>query len=83
MFGVTTPCVDKIREHLESNYSVETYVFHATGHGGKAMERLVSEGRLDAVLDVTTTEISKQLWKQVFQPSSHWALPTWSTSDLR
>jgi uncharacterized protein (UPF0261 family) len=57
MFGVTTPCVDKIREHLESNYSVETYVFHATGHGGKAMERLVSEGRLDAVLDLTTTEI--------------------------
>lgn len=57
MFGVTTPCVDKIREHLESNYAVETYVFHATGHGGKAMERLVSEGRLDAVLDLTTTEI--------------------------
>jgi uncharacterized protein (UPF0261 family) len=57
MFGVTTPCVDKIREHLESNYAVETYVFHATGHGGKAMERLVAEGRLDAVLDLTTTEI--------------------------
>lgn len=57
MFGVTTPCVDKIREHLEANYAVETYVFHATGHGGKAMERLVSERRLDAVLDLTTTEI--------------------------
>ncbi|KAI4853109.1 UPF0261 domain-containing protein [Aureobasidium sp. EXF-8845] len=57
MFGVTTPCVDKIREHLESNYAVETYVFHATGHGGKAMERLVAERRLDAVLDLTTTEI--------------------------
>ncbi|THW18297.1 UPF0261 domain-containing protein [Aureobasidium pullulans] len=57
MFGVTTPCVDKIREHLESNHPVETYVFHATGHGGKAMERLIAEDRLDAVLDVTTTEI--------------------------
>ncbi|CAD0108591.1 unnamed protein product [Aureobasidium uvarum] len=57
MFGVTTPGVDKIREHLESNYAVETYVFHATGHGGKAMERLITEGRLDAVLDLTTTEI--------------------------
>ncbi|KAL4949490.1 UPF0261 domain-containing protein [Aspergillus filifer] len=57
MFGVTTPCVDHIREHLESNYAVEVYVFHATGHGGKAMERLVSEGHLDAVLDITTTEI--------------------------
>lgn len=57
MFGVTTPCVDHIRSHLEENYSVEVYVFHATGHGGKAMERLVEEGRLDAILDITTTEI--------------------------
>ncbi|CAG7982585.1 unnamed protein product [Penicillium olsonii] len=57
MFGVTTPCVDRIRSHLEENYPVEVYIFHATGHGGKAMERLVEEGRLDAILDVTTTEI--------------------------
>ncbi|KAL2850136.1 hypothetical protein BJY01DRAFT_135814 [Aspergillus pseudoustus] len=57
MFGVTTPCVDRVRRHLEENYPVEVYVFHATGHGGKAMERLVSEGRLDAILDITTTEI--------------------------
>lgn len=57
MFGVTTPCVDRVRCHLEDNYSVEVYVFHATGHGGKAMERLVEEGRLDAILDITTTEI--------------------------
>lgn len=58
MFGVTTPCVDAIRNHLESHYyDVEVYVFHATGHGGKAMERLVRQGRLDAVLDLTTTEI--------------------------
>ncbi|CBF84628.1 hypothetical protein AN8931.2 [Aspergillus nidulans FGSC A4] len=57
MFGVTTPCVDTIRSHLETNYAVEVYVFHATGHGGKAMERLVEEGHLDAMLDLTTTEI--------------------------
>lgn len=57
MFGVTTQGVDAIRKHLESKYPIEVYVFHATGHGGKAMERLVREGRLDAVLDLTTTEI--------------------------
>jgi uncharacterized protein (UPF0261 family) len=57
MFGVTTPAVDSIRKYLESNYDIEAYVFHATGHGGKAMERLVREGGLDAVLDLTTTEI--------------------------
>jgi uncharacterized protein (UPF0261 family) len=57
MFGVTTPCVDHVRKYLEDNYSVEVYVFHATDHGGKSMERLVEEGRLDAILDITTTEI--------------------------
>ena len=57
MFGVTTPGVDAIRKYLEGKYPIETYIFHATGHGGKAMERLVREGRLDAVLDLTTTEI--------------------------
>ena len=61
MFGVTTPAVDTIRRHLESNYDIECYVFHATGHGGKAMERLIHEGRLDAVLDLTTTEICDHL----------------------
>ncbi|KAI3398385.1 hypothetical protein diail_9477 [Diaporthe ilicicola] len=57
MFGVTTPSVDAIRKRLESKYDVEIYVFHATGHGGKAMERLVRQGDLDAILDLTTTEI--------------------------
>lgn len=64
MFGVTTPCVDQIVKHLNEKYpgAVELYVFHATGHGGKAMERLVEEGRLDAVLDLTTTEICDHLF---------------------
>lgn len=59
MFGVTTPGVDALRRRLESAYpgAIEVYVFHATGHGGKAMERLVAEGGLDAVIDYTTTEL--------------------------
>jgi uncharacterized protein (UPF0261 family) len=57
MFGVTTPAVDAIREHLETNYDIETYIFHATGHGGMAMEQLIQDRKLDAVLDLTTTEI--------------------------
>lgn len=61
MFGVTTCAVDTIRKHLESNYEIETYVFHATGHGGKAMERLIRERSLDAILDLTTTEICDQI----------------------
>ena len=46
---------------LESDYEIETFVFHCTGAGGRAMERLVSEGVLEAVLDVTTTEICDQI----------------------
>lgn len=57
MFGVTTPAVDEIRKYLTSRYDVDIFVFHATGHGGKALERLVREGQIDAVLDLTTTEI--------------------------
>ncbi|KAK5994359.1 MFS-type transporter kojT [Cladobotryum mycophilum] len=61
MFGVTTPGVDAIRSHLETNYPIETYVFHATGSGGRAMEQFVRDGELDAVLDLTTTEICDHL----------------------
>lgn len=60
MFGITTPCVEMVREILERDCkeSYETYVFHATGAGGKAMERLIRERRIDAVLDITTTEVA-------------------------
>lgn len=57
MFGVTTPSLDRIRQYLEANHPIECFVFHRTGHGDRAMERLVREGSLDAVLDLTTTEI--------------------------
>ncbi|KAJ5379225.1 hypothetical protein N7509_012344 [Penicillium cosmopolitanum] len=62
MFGVTTPAVTTARKHLESILpGCEVYVFHATGSGGRAMERLISEGQLDAVLDLTTTEIADEV----------------------
>ena len=60
MFGVTTPCVQEARSWLEDR-GYETIVFHATGTGGRAMERLVEEGVIDGVLDVTTTEWADEL----------------------
>ncbi|KIW65228.1 hypothetical protein PV04_07504 [Phialophora macrospora] len=66
MFGNTTPCVDAVRQvltsapHDASDY--EIYVFHATGSGGRAMERLIAEGQIDAVIDLTTTEIPDELF---------------------
>ncbi|WP_025640931.1 Tm-1-like ATP-binding domain-containing protein [Schnuerera ultunensis] len=60
MFGVTTPCVDMAREYLEGQ-GYEVLVFHATGTGGKAMERLIEEGYFKGVLDLTTTEWCDEL----------------------
>ena len=60
MFGVTTPGVNAARERLES-LGYEVLVFHATGSGGRAMERLVQAGYFAGVLDVTTTELADEL----------------------
>lgn len=62
MFGVTTPAATIARQHLESTLpNAEVYAFHATGSGGKAMERLTTECHLDAILDLTTTEIADEV----------------------
>lgn len=60
MFGVTTPCVDLVRETLEAQ-GFDPLVFHATGSGGRAMEKLVASGLIQGVLDITTTEVADEL----------------------
>lgn len=60
MFGVTTPAVDAARIELERN-GYEVFVFHATGIGGRAMEKLILQHRIDGVLDLTTTELADEL----------------------
>lgn len=59
MFGVTTDCVNRVTEALEADY--DCLVFHATGTGGRSMERLVDSGMLKGVIDVTTTEVCDHL----------------------
>ena len=60
MFGVTTPCVTAVRETLEAK-GYDCLVFHATGTGGRAMEKLVASGMIDGVLDITTTEVADEV----------------------
>jgi uncharacterized protein (UPF0261 family) len=60
MFGVTTPCVTKVVAGLRDRY--DCLVFHATGTGGRAMEKLADSGTLDGFVDVTTTEICDLLF---------------------
>jgi uncharacterized protein (UPF0261 family) len=60
MFGVTTPCVTEARKILEET-GYEVLVFHANGPGGMAMEQLIAEGHIQAVLDISTTELADEL----------------------
>jgi uncharacterized protein (UPF0261 family) len=60
MFGVTTPCVTAARRILEHR-GYDVLVFHATGIGGQAMEQLIDDGAIRAVLDLTTTELADEL----------------------
>ncbi|TYL74379.1 ABC transporter permease [Bradyrhizobium cytisi] len=64
MFGVTTPAVQKIAADLREDF--ECLVFHATGVGGRSMEKLVDSSQLAGVIDLTTTEICDLLMGGVF-----------------
>ena len=64
MFGVTTPAVQHIAAALRGDY--ECLVFHATGVGGRSMEKLVDSGLLSGVIDLTTTEVCDLLMGGVF-----------------
>ncbi|CAF3921976.1 unnamed protein product [Rotaria sp. Silwood2] len=60
MFGVTTSCVMEAKKQLEE-LGYNTVIFHATGVGGQAMERLIESGSINGVLDITTTELADEL----------------------
>jgi uncharacterized protein (UPF0261 family)/ABC-type branched-subunit amino acid transport system ATPase component len=64
MFGVTTTAIRQITRDLEADY--DCLVFHATGIGGQAMEKLVDGGKIEGVIDLTTTEICDMMMGGVF-----------------
>jgi uncharacterized protein (UPF0261 family) len=70
MFGVTTPCVSAARRVLEER-GYEVLVFHATGTGGQAMEQLINDAAVQAVLDLTTTELADELVGGVMSAGPH------------
>ena len=57
-------CVQKIAADLRDEF--ECLVFHATGVGGRSMEKLVDSGQLAGVIDLTTTEVCDLLMGGVF-----------------
>jgi uncharacterized protein (UPF0261 family) len=60
MYGTTTPGVSRARQVVEGA-GFETWVFHASGVGGRTMEKLMSMGRIDAVMDMTLAEVGAHL----------------------
>lgn len=58
--GITTRGAMKAIEVLE-RAGYETIVFHAIGPGGRAMEQLMREGVIGAVLDYSTIEVSNEM----------------------
>lgn len=64
MFGVTTPAATRVAELLGADR--EPLVFHATGTGGRSMEKLAASGMLEGMVDLTTTEVADLLVGGVF-----------------
>ena len=58
--GITTRGAMKAVETLEAA-GYETIVFHAVGPGGRAMEQMMREGIIGAVLDYSTIEVSNEM----------------------
>ena len=64
MFGVTTTAVQAVVDQIKTGY--EPFVFHATGVGGRSMEKLADGGFFKAVMDLTTTEVCDMMFGGVF-----------------
>ena len=59
--GITTQGAIRAKEVLEAS-GYETIVFHAVGTGGRAMEDLMKQGLIKAVLDIATLEITNEMY---------------------
>ena len=68
-FGGTAACVERVTERLES-LGYEVILFHASGVGGKSLERLAASGELMGVVDVTTHELADLVVDGVYSAGS-------------
>jgi uncharacterized protein (UPF0261 family) len=64
-FGGTAGCVDRVGERLEK-MGYEVILFHASGVGGKSLERLAASGELAGVVDITTHELTDLIVNGVY-----------------
>ena len=60
MYGVTTPCVQRVSKRVEEA-GLDTFVFHANGTGGRSVEAFAAQGLVDGIVDATLAEIGNEL----------------------
>jgi uncharacterized protein (UPF0261 family) len=60
MYGTTTPGVSRARQTVEEA-GFEAWVFHASGVGGRTMEKMISLGHIHGVMDMTLAEVGAHL----------------------
>ena len=61
IYGQTTPAALVIKPQLEAR-GYEVFAFHSNGTGGQAMEELAVEGMLDGLFDLSTHEITDEIF---------------------
>jgi len=59
--GITTQGALEAQKLLEAR-GCETLVFHAVGTGGRAMESLMKQGVIKAVIDLATIEVTNEMY---------------------
>lgn len=64
-FGGTAACVDRVCARLEG-LGYEVIQFHASGVGGRTLERMAASGELVGVIDITTHELADLVVEGVY-----------------
>ena len=59
--GTTEACVQSLREYLE-RHGKEVITFHTVGSGGKAMEQMIQDEDVEAVVDLSLHEMADHLF---------------------
>jgi uncharacterized protein (UPF0261 family) len=81
MLGLTTPCVLRAKELIEA-HGYEMVAFHPNGTGGRSMERLIDEGLIKGVMDISTQELTGHVCQGLFdagpdrlKAAGRWGIP--------
>lgn len=70
IYGQTTPAALAVKPQMEAR-GYEVFAFHSNGTGGKAMEELAVEGMLDALFDLSTHEITDEIFGGIHAGNSN------------